>query len=498
LLSKDELIRQLTEQVAHWRGKYEALAKLYTQLRGEHLDMLGKFKQFQLKANSAQEAIDKMERMERDMKAKNLELADMIRERDRARFDVDRLKGTQKEEVERLRRDLRFANERAEDATRNKSQETSGLLSKYNRQLTELEDSLRSKQIQIEDLMRQLDEKAHEIERVREEKDQEIEIAEEGMNTALTQLADIQQTQGLTDQALNTQIDTLILDNRKKLNQIIDSIFQACVQKVDDAIYELESPAGTGNQNATPEYVLSMIEKCVGNATEFATVFNQYLGGEVGGDHVDVIKAANEYAQTLSEVLINTKGLTRLLEEDSSIDRLIAVAKAAGDIGLRFFINLQSYKLDLIQSASAKREIPTRNNMEARSSLTKLSETVEALIPKAKSSSLSKATGDIGDVVEAEMLGAARAIEAATQRLQELMSRPRDSSRYSAVDLQVHDSILAAAMAITNAIARLIQAATESQQEIVAQGRGSSSVQQFYKKNNRWTEGLISAAKAVA
>lgn len=27
--------------------------------------------------------------------------------------------------------------------------------------------------------------------------------------------------QGLTDQALNTQIDTLILDNRKKLNQII-------------------------------------------------------------------------------------------------------------------------------------------------------------------------------------------------------------------------------------------------------------------------------------
>ncbi|KAG8987713.1 sla2 Src-like adaptor 2, partial [Tulasnella sp. 427] len=193
LLSKDELIRQLTEQVNHWRGKYEALAKLYTQLRSEHLDMLGKFKQFQLKANSAQEAIDKMERMERDMKAKNLELADMIRERDRARFDVDRLKSGQKEEVERLRRDLRFANERAEDATRNKSQEVSGMLSKYNRQLTELEDSLRSKQIQIEDLLRQIDEKTHEIDRVKEEKDQEIEIAEEGMNSALAQLADIQQ-----------------------------------------------------------------------------------------------------------------------------------------------------------------------------------------------------------------------------------------------------------------------------------------------------------------
>ena len=33
-----------------------------------------------------------MERMEKDVRAKNLELADMIRECDRARFDLDRLK----------------------------------------------------------------------------------------------------------------------------------------------------------------------------------------------------------------------------------------------------------------------------------------------------------------------------------------------------------------------------------------------------------------------
>lgn len=94
--SKDELIKQLQDQVTLWRNKYEALAKLYSQLRTEHLDMLSKFKQMQLKANSAQEAVDRMERMERDLKAKNLELADMLRERDRARFDVDRQKSSPK------------------------------------------------------------------------------------------------------------------------------------------------------------------------------------------------------------------------------------------------------------------------------------------------------------------------------------------------------------------------------------------------------------------
>lgn len=143
MASKDDLIKQLQDQVTLWRNKYEALAKLYSQLRTEHLDMLSKFKQMQLKANSAQEAVDRMERMERDLKSKNLELADMLRERDRARFDIDRQKSTHKEEVDRLRRELNFANERADDSSRSKNSEVSTVMNKYNRQLSELEDSLR-------------------------------------------------------------------------------------------------------------------------------------------------------------------------------------------------------------------------------------------------------------------------------------------------------------------------------------------------------------------
>ncbi|PSS05460.1 hypothetical protein PHLCEN_2v3840 [Hermanssonia centrifuga] len=498
MMSKDELIKQLQDQVTLWRNKYEALAKLYSQLRTEHLDMLAKFKQLQLKANSAQEAVDRMERMERDLKAKNLELADMIRERDRARFDVDRQKASHKDEIDRLRREINFANERAEDASRSKSSEVSGVLSKYNRQLTELEDSLRAKQMQIDDLLVKLDNAQVDIERIREDKDQEIAILQEGMDSTIQQLSDAQQNQGMAEETTNAQIDTLILDNRKKLNAIIDSILQACVQKVDEAIYELESPAQAGNLNSTPEYTLSMIEKATNNATEFATIFNLYLGGEVGGDHVEVIKGANELAQSLADVLINSKGITRLLSDDAS-DKLIAVAKTAGDVGLRVFLNLQSYKLDLLPQSTQRKEVAMRNNGEVRGALTKLSETVDKLVPKGgNAGAITKTNGDIEDLVEQEMLGAAQAIEQATQRLQQLISRPRDSSRFSAVDLQVHDSILAAAMAITSAIARLIKAATDSQKEIVSQGKGSSTTQQFYKKNNRWTEGLISAARSVA
>jgi hypothetical protein len=99
--------------------------------------------------------------------------------------------------------------------------------------------------------------------------------------------------------------------------------------------------------------------------------------------------------------------------------------------------------------------------------------------------------------VEQEMSNAARAIEEASAKIQALMSKPANPE-FSATDLQVHQLILNSVFVLTNAIANLIKCAIASQQEIVAQGRGTSSKAAFYKKNNRWTEGLISAAKAVA
>lgn len=343
--------------------------------------------------------------------------------------------------------------------------------------------------------MTQLATKDGEADRIRDEKDEEILIMQEGMDTTIRQISELQNNQGENDDAVNAQIDTLVLDQEQKFNAIIDSILQAGSQKIDDAMYELESPMHDGNQNSTPEYTLSMIEKATTSAAEFATVFNLFLSRDRGGEHIEVIKTANNFAQSIAEVLANTKGLSRLASDDNAIDSLLRAGKIPGDAALRFFHSLQSYRLQAIPAAQRK-EIVIRNNMETKSALTKLSTAVEAIAPR-QASSLSKANGDIGDLVESEMQAAARAIETATARLQALMSRPKDSRR-SALDMQIHDAILEAALAITNAIARLIKAATDSQQEIVAQGRGSSTSQAFYKRNNRWTEGLISAAKAVA
>lgn len=470
----NEILNQLQEQSQMWRSKYEALAKLYTQLRNEHLDLLTKYKQTQLKAGSAGEAIQRVERMEREMKAKNLELSDMIRERDRARLTVDRLKGGENDEIERLKRELRFANERAEDSAQSRGTEVSSIMSRMTAQVNELEAALREHKDTIDS------------------KDAEIQILQEGMDSTIREFNDLRINNNDSTAAVDAQIDTLILDNAKQLSAIIDSIFQSCADKIDDALYEFESPASAAA--ATPEYVLSLVEKAQSSATSFASTFALFVEQQPGGEHVAVIKSANQFSQAAVDTLASTKGVLRYADSEERADSLTKRGSGAGGVILRLFLNLQSYRLSALVPAQ-RAEVAARQNAEVQQVLSQLGDTVQTL---AKGRQLLPDGGDIGDIVEREMLSAAGAIEQATQRLQALLGRQRDTSRFSGTELQVHDAILEAALAVTRAIAGLIRAATESQEEIVARGRGSSTVQQFYKKHNRWTEGLISAARAVA
>ncbi|OCT48559.1 Endocytosis protein end4 [Cladophialophora carrionii] len=490
--SKDDQITSLQEQVNTWRSKYEALAKLYSQLRQEHLDLLQTTKSLKLKAASAQEAIERRERLEREMKTKNLELADMIRERDRALHEKDRVQGSNREEVEKLKRELRLALDRAEDAERAKGSEISSLLAKYNREMADLEEAVRSKTRQLDDLRAKQGERSYDHEAALKEKDDEIEIYKSGMEQALEELEELKLGHGESDGALDTAIDEVIKTNVNKINDIIDSVLQSGVQRVDDAIYELDSPMQAGNQNATAPYVLSQVEKASASATEFSTAFNNFVADGPGSDHADIIKTVSVFAASMADVLSNTKGLTRFATEEKKGDELTNAARQAALSTIQFFRNLHSFRLEGLEPMQ-KSDVVINSNHDVLMKLQRLSKLADAFAPKGSKIST---TGDLGDLVDNELTKAANAIEAAAQRLAKMKNKPRDG--YSTYELKVNDTILEAAVAITNAIAQLIKAATESQNEIVREGRGSSSRTAFYKKNNRWTEGLISAAKAVA
>ncbi|KAF4635611.1 hypothetical protein G7Y89_g2482 [Cudoniella acicularis] len=491
--SKDDQIRALQEQVNTWRTKYEALAKLYSQLRHEHLDLLQKFKSVQLKAASAQEAIDKREKLEREIKTKNLELADMIRERDRALHDKDRLTGGNREELEKLKRELRMALDRADNLERSKGNELSSMLSKYNREMADLEEALRKKSRALDEVHAKYSEGGSDAERLLREKEDELEVYKQSLDDTLLKLNELEMSRGATDQALDGEIDAMLLSNIGKINDIIDSVLQSGVQRVDDALYELDSSMQAGNQNATPSYVLSQIEKASSSTTEFAASFNNFIADGPNSSHAEIIRTINVFSSSIADVLSNTKGLQRLATDDKKADQLINTARQSAQSTVRFFRSLQSYRLDGMEPEQ-KLEVVLNCMNEVHINLQKLNKLVDTFAPSG--GRLVNNKGDLGDLVDNELNKAADAIAAAAARLAKLKSKPRDG--FSTYELRIHDSILNAAMAVTSAIARLIKAATVTQNEIVQAGRGSSDKTTFYKKNNRWTEGLISAAKAVA
>jgi len=434
--SRDDQIRALQEQLNTWRTKYEALAKLYSQLRHEHLQLLQKFKLVQVKANSAQEAIDGREKLARELKTKNLELADMIRERDRALLEKDRSTGGHREEVEKLKRELRFALEKAENAERGKGSELSAMLSRHNREIADLEEALRAKTRALDEMHMKYREGDSDLERQLREKEDELEIFKAGMDQTLLELNELKLSQHATDNAMDGQLDTFLLESIQKINDIIDSVLQSGVQRVDDALYELDSSMQAGNQSASGAYVLSQIEKASSCAMEFSTAFNNFIADGPNSTHSEITRTVNAFSGSIADVLSNTKGLTRFASDENKADQLINAARQSATSTVKFFRNLQSVRLYDFDPEQ-KTNIVLNNNSEVLVNLQKLSKLADAFAPKSK---ITQAQGDLGELVDRELINAANAIDAATERLTKLMKKPRD--QYSTYELKIHEYVL--------------------------------------------------------
>lgn len=103
--------------------------------------------------------------------------------------------------------------------------------------------------------------------------------------------------------------------------------------------------------------------------------------------------------------------------------------------------------------------------------------------------------GELGDMVEQEMSATSAAVESAAARIEEMLNKSRSSD--TGIHMEVNERILASCTELMQAIKQLVVSSKNLQRDIVESGRGAASMKEFYAKNSRWTEGLISASKAV-
>jgi len=102
---------------------------------------------------------------------------------------------------------------------------------------------------------------------------------------------------------------------------------------------------------------------------------------------------------------------------------------------------------------------------------------------------------DLAELVAQEISAMDVAIEEAAKKIEELLEASRQKD--TGTKLKVNEAVLDSCTALVKAIRDLVIKSKALQKEIISERGGEVSDKEFYKMNSRWTEGLISAAKAV-
>ena len=211
---------------------------------------------------------------------------------------------------------------------------------------------------------------------------------------------------------------------------------------------------------------------------------------QLRAEHVEALKKFSDQGKELEELKSRVQSsdeLSGLLEQRESL-----VNELQASLG-----ELETARLEDAQALNDKDEDNQRLLEEIESRDARI-EQLCTLVEQFEQEKIHAPPGPshVRQQLEEELAKAAREIAEAAERFANL--GPSDTSRFSAAQLAVHEAIRGATQAVTGAIGDLIHWATLVQAEIVAHGRGSGSPEAFYRQHSIWTNGLISAAQAVA
>ncbi|XP_047389283.1 huntingtin-interacting protein 1 isoform X2 [Sciurus carolinensis] len=245
---------------------------------------------------------------------------------------------------------------------------------------------------------------------------------------------------------------------------------------IQEALSQLEEPALISCAGAA-DHLLAKVKSVFSCIEQLDKSRSQYLA--CPEDISGLLHSVTLLAHLTSETLAHGS-TTSLRAPPEPADSLTEACKQFGREALTYLASLED-----------EETLEKADSTAMRSCLSKIKAIGEALLPRG----LDIKQEELGDLVDKEMAATSAAIEAATARIEEMLSKSRAGD--TGVKLEVNERILGSCTSLMQAIQVLIVASKDLQREIVESGRGTASPKEFYAKNSRWTEGLISASKAV-
>ena len=302
------------DEINSWKQKYEALAKLYAQLRKEHLDLLQKFKAIKDSTGKvSDEARRKLEAVETQLKAKTAQVTDIMVERNRLEQQVDQIQRAHLLEVGRITEELAQTKQALTELSLTKGNEVQQLVSRFNQEQKMLEEHVQARQADISRLGAQLADSLSATERLKAGWEEERMVLQAGLDQALEMLKMHQDESSSGMGKRDEKIAILEQKHRDLLFQmmgkffrlalltVLDNVLESCITTVQDSIFSLGG-AEDSKSTVSPEFVLVLVEKATQKCADFSSAFVKLANG---GDPKDAVTTSALFAQVISELLRN-------------------------------------------------------------------------------------------------------------------------------------------------------------------------------------------------
>ncbi|XP_045317344.1 huntingtin-interacting protein 1 isoform X2 [Leopardus geoffroyi] len=374
-------------------------------------------------------------------------------------------------DLEREKKELEDSFQRLSDQAQRKTQEQTEVLDNLKQELATSKQELQIVQNSLETSAQAEAKWAVQLSELEKERSglvHAVALREEELSTLQEQLElaqrELSSTQESVCQLAKDQRNMLLVETRKAAERVIQ-----------EALRQLEEPPLISCAGSA-DHLLSKVKSVSSCIEQLEKSWSQYLACPEGIS--ELLRSVTLLAHLTSDTMANVS-TTCLRAPPEPADSLTEACKQFGKETLTYLAFL------------GEEGMLENDSTAMKSCLSKISAIGEELLPRG----LDIKQEELGDLVDKEMAATSAAIETATARIEEMLSKSRAGD--TGVKLEVNERILGSCTSLMQAIQVLIVASKDLQREIVESGRGTASPKEFYAKNSRWTEGLISASKAV-
>ncbi|XP_053130661.1 huntingtin-interacting protein 1 isoform X2 [Hemicordylus capensis] len=447
-LTEIERKAQATEQ------RYTKLKEKYSELVQNHADLLRKNAEVTKQVTAARQVQGDVERDKKELEDSFHRLSEQAQRKTQEQADI----------LEALRREL-VASKQELQVLRSAAESSAQSEVEHSAQLAGLQEeraSLASAVAQREQQMAALQAEVQQLKATLEREKQEGGQAVEELQSRLGE--EESNRQAFQQQLLDKQF------------ALLQSALGEAEQMVRDALNRLDDPAHV-SCTSSADYLLSRTQAAAESTERLQEARGQYLSDQ--SDVSGLLSSVASFAHLIGDTILQASATSHMAPMEPA-DLLLEACRHCGGETLSYLGALKD-----------KASLESADCTAVRDCLGRITAIGEELRPKG----LDIKQEELGDLVDKEMAATAAAIEAAGTRIEEMLSKSQAGD--TGVQLEVNKRILGSCTGLMQAIQVLVLASKDLQREIVESGRGAASPKEFYARNSRWTEGLISASKAV-